>query len=223
MNKFLNKIRTPFSYNYSNFTLYIIIACGIIFFVNLIAQMSGKNTNIAVFYLGLVPELIKHGFIWQFVTYMFVHGGFYHLFFNMLALFFFGIPVERRFGSSEFTLFYFTVGILCGIFSFIIYNFISPTTPIIGASGAIYGVLLAFAALYPDERIYIFAIFPIKAYVLILVYFFVEIFSSLNSINSGVANLTHLAGLIIGYFYLWIRKGINPGKVFLNSFRNRRR
>lgn len=168
------------------------------------------NRNLLV-YLSMIPGLIiQDHFYWQFVTYMFAHANFTHILFNMLGLFFFGTQVERRMGSKEFLLFYLLTGILAGIFSFFFYYMTGDYGVfLLGASGAVYAVLLAFATYYPQARIFLFGILPIQAPVLVVLYTAIEIFSQITSVRSGVAHLTHLAGFAFAYIYLLVRLRIN--------------
>jgi len=107
-------IRKPFRYSYNNVAFGLIVVNVLIFMLNYISPHSR-------FYTALIPGVIlQRGFIWQFVTYMFTHAGFSHILFNMLGIFFFGVQVERRMGSSEFLLFYMVTGFLAGLFSFIV-------------------------------------------------------------------------------------------------------
>lgn len=146
---------------------------------------------------------------------MFTHANISHIFFNMLGLFFFGTQVERRIGSSEFLLFYLLTGFLAGLFSFIVYTLTGMYGAVLlGASGAIFAVLLAFAVYFPYANIYIMGIIPVKAPLLVIGYTAIELFSQLLSINSGVAHLTHLAGFVFAFFYFLIRLNINPIEVF---------
>ena len=173
----------------------------------------------SVFYTAMIPGLVLQRFyIWQFVTYMFTHGGFSHILFNMLGLFFFGMQVERRIGSYEFLLFYLLTGVLAGILSFTIYYFTgSYSVILLGASGAIFAVLFAFAVYFPNAKIYIMGIFPVKAPMLVIGYTVLELFSQVTSARTGVAHLTHLAGFGFAYLYFIIRLGINP----IESFKHR--
>jgi membrane associated rhomboid family serine protease len=166
--------------------------------------------------LSMIPERVVHGWIWTFVTYMFVHGGVTHILFNMLALFIFGIQVERYMGSREFLLFYFITGILAGVFSFGVYYFTAPYVPLLGASGAIFAVELAFAVFYPDAIIYLWGILPLRAPIMVLGFTAIELFSSITSRNQSVAHLTHLAGFGFAWLYMVIRFGINPWKRLFN-------
>jgi membrane associated rhomboid family serine protease len=138
----------------------------------------------------------------------------------MIPLFFFGVQIERHMGSSEFLLYYLGTGTLAGLFSLLIFYLTGQhLIPLVGASGAIFAVLLAFATYFPNARIFILGIFPMKATTLVLVYGGIELFNTLFVRNTGVAHLTHLAGLGFGYLYFLIREGINPIKVFMDSSR----
>jgi len=200
-----NILRNRFAYSYTNVTMKIILVNAAVF---LLTYMSRK----ALIYLSMVPGLVvQELFVWQFFTYMFVHSGFSHLFFNMLGLFFFGTQVERAMGSREFLLFYLLTGFLAGLFSFFFYIITgSYGVILLGASGAVYAVLLAFATYYPQARIFIFGILPIQAPLLVILYTAIAVFGQLGSVNSGIAHLTHLAGFIFAFAYLVIRMRINP-------------
>ncbi len=137
---------------------------------------------------------------WTFVTYMFVHGGFFHLAFNMLLLFFFGPPLEERMGGSAFALYYLTCGLGGAIFSFAV-ALITPVAPFVGASAAVLGVALAFAINWPDAPIYIFPL-PVPIKVKWLVGFLVVTNILFVMANDGVARFAHLGGLLFGYIYL---------------------
>lgn len=207
-------IRKPFRYSYNNLAFGIILVNVLVYMLNYISPHSR-------FYTALIPGLIlQEGYIWQFVTYMFTHAGFSHILFNMLGIFFFGVQVERRMGSREFLLFYMTTGVLAGIFSFIVYLMTGMYGVILlGASGAVFAVLLAFAVYFPHANIYIFGILPVRAPVLVIGYTAIELFNQVFSMQSGVAHLTHLAGFAFAYLYLVIRMGINP----MDSFTSGRR
>ena len=198
---FLNR---KFRYTYNNVTFYLIIA-NVAFY--LLAFISPRINN----YLAMIPPLIiQRHWYWQFFTYMFVHGGLGHLFFNMLGLYMFGMPVERKLGSREFLLIYLLVGTLSGIFSFIAYFLAGQAFILVGASGAIYGLLLAFAVLFPRARVLLFGIIPIRAPVLVIGYTFLEIFNQVSGSRQGVAHLTHLAGFAFAYLYFVVRLKIKP-------------
>ena len=158
--------------------------------------------------LGLVPVLVLHKFwLWQLATYMFLHGGIFHIVFNMLALWMFGAELERIWGTRDFLKFYFVTGIGAGaltvLFSTLPFAFAQQVqhSNVIGASGAIYGLLLAYALYFPDRPIYMYFVFPIPAKVFVAIMGAIAFFSSLSE-TGGTANATHLGGLIVGYLYL---------------------
>ncbi len=206
-------IRKPFKYSYNN-AVSVIIGINVLMF--LLTSLI-KNTDI---FFGLVPAAVLNSkTYWQFFTYQFVHGSFFHLFFNMLALFFFGTPIEKKAGTNEFVLYYLTAGTLSGVFSFAVYVMTGEyLTVLIGASGAIFAVLLLYAVLYPRSVIFLWGILPIPAPLLILGYGIVELIGIFSSYD-GVAHLTHFIGLVIGWLYILIRFGVNPLKIWNSSMR----
>jgi membrane associated rhomboid family serine protease len=135
---------------------------------------------------------------WAVVTYMFTHGGFWHIFFNMLALFFFGPPIEERWGSREFIKYY----VICGLGGAALSFLFAFNSPVVGASAAVYGVMLAFAMLWPDMPIYIWGIFPVKAKWLVIFLAFVSFFSAFSAAPDGVAHFAHLGGFAAGFLYI---------------------
>jgi membrane associated rhomboid family serine protease len=206
-------LRRPVRYYYFNATIILIVVNIILFLIGFMDRRGMLR------YLWLFPSFVlQEGGWWQVVTYMFIHSGWSHIFFNMLALFMFGIQLEQRMGSTEFLLYYFVCGIGAGVLTV----FINSATgqgmiPVVGASGAIFAVLLAFAAFFPDSRIYVFGILPVRAPVLVAVYAGIEIFSQFTNFRSTVAHLTHLAGLAFGYLYLVLRYGMNPIALFFRK------
>jgi len=207
-------LKRHFTYRYYNVTLVLIVLNILVFLINTLNPQSR-------IYLSLVPQLVvQGGAYWEFITYMFVHASITHILFNMLGLFFFGFQVERRMGSSEFLLFYMLSGIGAGLISFAIYLLTGTYSVILlGASGAIFAVLLAYATFFPDSLIYVMGILPIRAPLLVLIYTGIELFSQIFSVNAGVAHLTHLAGFVVAYLYLVVRIGVNPFKVFFGGQR----
>jgi membrane associated rhomboid family serine protease len=168
-------------------------------------------------YFYLWPQfVIKKLYLWQIVSYMFLHGGMFHLLFNMFALWMFGTELERTWGTKEFLKYYFLTGIGAGIFIIIF-----TSSPTLGASGAIYGILAASALFFPDRQVYIYFLFPIKMKYLALFLGLME-FLSLAS-NDGIAHTAHLGGMVIGFFYLRYRYrhwGIGQN-FFKNLFKHR--
>ena len=164
--------------------------------------------------LSMVPSLVYYGhWYWQFVTYMFMHGGVWHLLFNMLALYMFGMPVSRSIGSNEFLLFYLLIGTLSGIASFFSFLLTGHNYVLLGASGAIYGVMLLFSVFYPNAMIYMFGIIPVRAPMLMVIYFLIEFFGSVSSYG-GVAHVTHLFGLLFAFIYCLVRFRIKPWRAW---------
>ncbi len=208
----------PFPYTYNNYAFAIIV-------INIVLYMLTSLSPRTTFYTAMIPGLVlDKGFVWQFLTYMFTHSGLGHILFNMLGLFFFGVQVERRLGSREFALFYLSIGVAAGLFSFVVYILTGMYGVILlGASGAVFGVLLAFAVFYPHAYIYIFGIFPVRAPILVIGYTVIELFNQVSGVQSGVAHLTHLAGFGFAYLYLVLRLGINPIESFRSGGFGRRR
>jgi membrane associated rhomboid family serine protease len=145
---------------------------------------------------------------WGPVTYMFVHGDLMHLFGNLLFLFFFGPPLEARWGEREFLKFYF----ICGLGG-VALSFLFLPAAIVGASAAVYGVMLAFAMNWPNAPIYVFGIFPVQAKYLVAFFGVVALLGATESApGSNVAHFAHLGGLVAGYLYL--KADFRTGKVF---------
>jgi len=163
--------------------------------------------------LAMIPIQVTRGWVWTFVTYMFVHGGFSHIIFNMLGLFIFGTHVERYMGSREFLLFYLVTGALAGVFSFFVYFFTGQQLVLlVGASGAIFAISLAYAVLFPDSIIYIWGILPVRAPIMVLAFAGIGLFSMFFGIGGNVAHVTHLAGFGFAWLYFVVRFNINPWK-----------
>ncbi len=138
--------------------------------------------------------------IWQPVTYMFVHGGFWHVAINMFVLWMFGSELEMVWGRKEFLRYYFVTGIGSGLI-WLLFNIGNPYSILIGASGAIYGVLVAYGLMFPNRIIYLYFLFPIKVKWFVIVIGVIAFFSSMNN-ASNISHITHLSGMIIGYLYL---------------------
>jgi len=137
---------------------------------------------------------------WTILTYMFVHGGFSHLLFNMLGLFFFGPRLEAHLGGRHFLGLYFASGVMGAILSFLSLN-----ASIIGASGAVFGIFLGFARYWPHEKVYIWGILPVEARVLVLVMTGLALFGGFGFGGGGIAHFAHLGGFVGGYAYLrWV-------------------
>jgi membrane associated rhomboid family serine protease len=155
------------------------------------------------FYFGLIPILVwKEYFLWQLFTYIFLHGGLSHILFNLLALWWFGGELENYWGSKKFLFYFLFCGIGAGICTVLFTPGIYQRIPVIGASGAIYGILLAFAWLFPNRPILIYFLFPVPAKYMVIIFGLIEFFSSMGGSGGGVAHLTHLGGLVFGFFYM---------------------
>jgi membrane associated rhomboid family serine protease len=213
--------RYSFGYGLTPVIKKLMIVMGIVFLLQMVVSNRISLT------LGLVPILVwRKYFLWQLATYIFLHGGITHLLFNFLALWMFGGELESYWGSRKFLRYFLFCGIGAGICTVIFtpYQFI----PVIGASGAIYGILLAFGWLFPNRLIYIYFLFPIPAKYMVIIFGLIELFSSMEGTGGGVAHLTHLGGLLFGLFYMayppirqrirreyyrrkWSQKGPNGG------------
>lgn len=186
---------------FANFAAYLVIPRGSALYANLL----------------LIPaDVLARP--WTPITYMFLHGDFWHLFWNMLILFFFGPPLESRWGSRAFLNYY----LVCGLGG-VALSFLFVPNWIIGASAALYGLMLAFAMAWPNAPIYIWGIFPVKAKWLVGFLFVVSVFNAFGGAGGGIAHFAHLGGLVTGFLYLrseW-RPGL-PRKGRTGSVRVRR-
>jgi len=172
------------------------------------------GTERALFPLfGLVPRLVwSHLMVWQPFTYMFLHAGFWHVALNMFVLWMFGSELEREWGGASFLRYYFITGVGAGLVT--IFFGLNSTIPVIGASGAIYGVLLAYGLAYPNREVYLYFMFPVKVKYFVGFLAIVAFLASLRPGVSTISHLTHLSGMVIGWVYLrsgwrstWYRLG----------------
>ena len=157
---------------------------------------------------GLVPSrVLGERWIWQVFSYLFVHGSLMHLVFNLFALWMFGAPVESQWGYREFLKYYF----LCGLGAAAASIALAPhsSVPVIGASGPVYGLLVAFAMLYPDAVVYLYFLIPVKAAHMAVLFGLVEFFAGAAGTSPGIARFAHLGGMVTGYLYIrwwWVVK-----------------
>ena len=188
-----------FSYKPALFTDAIKILVSInfgIFLLQTIARTEGMFFPL----FGLVPKLVWSEFmIWQPFTYLFFHGGIWHVLINMFVLWMFGSELERLWGKEHFLKFYFVTGVGAGLVTMIIG--LNSMTPIVGASGAVYGVLLAYGLTYPNRTVYLYGIIPIKSLWFVIGIGVIAFMSSFDNI-SQISHLTHLSGMVIGYLML---------------------
>ncbi|MBS84870.1 MAG: rhomboid family intramembrane serine protease [Euryarchaeota archaeon] len=181
---FTDAIKTLISINFAIFILQSISSSEIMFFSN----------------FGLVPKLVWSQLkIWQPFTYMFFHGDIWHVLINMFVLWMFGSELERVWGKKNFLHFYFITGVGSGLGTMLFG--LQSTIPIVGASGAIYGVLLAYGVMFPNRTVYLYGIIPIKSIWFVVGIGVIAFFSSFNNFTN-ISHLTHLFGMIIGYLYL---------------------
>ena len=150
---------------------------------------------------GLVPARVtEHRWVWQPFTYLFVHKGFFHLLFNLFAIWMFGVPVESQWGPREFFRFYMICGVGAGLMNLALTP--SSMMPIIGASGAIYGLLVAFGMLYPDAVVYLYLLFTVKAWHMVVLFALLELMAGASGGTPTVANFAHLGGMAVAYVYI---------------------
>lgn len=195
-----------------------LVAINILMFIATLINENFMVTNFAMFYPA--SPFFKP---WQILTHMFMHGGFWHIFFNMYSLLMFGSILERSLGTKKYLIFYFVTGLGAaalhtGVEWMQARVFIANAavdayqqllvTPTLGASGAIYGVLIGFAMLYPQARLtLIFPPIPMTAKWLVIIFAAIELFSGINGVQDGVAHFAHLGGMLFGWLLIrWWRK-----------------
>jgi len=170
----------------------LLVANGAVFLVSLVVPLG-----FLIRWFGFMPAEILFR-PWGIFTYMFVHGGFWHVLFNMLVVFFFGPPLEQRLGGTEFLKLYLLSGLGGALLGFVF----AFSTPVIGASGAAFGLMLAFAWYWPNAPIYIWGIFPIRAKFLVGAMVVFTFMATLGDAQSTTAHFAHLGGLIAAALYL---------------------
>jgi membrane associated rhomboid family serine protease len=213
----------PYSYYYA--TIILIVVNILVFalrylapnFSNTFMSMAPGGRN----YVDLITDPITFTQRpWTLVTFLFIHGDIFHVGFNMFALLIFGLSVERKMGSNEFLLFYFFSGILSGALLCLIYPLLGlEAVRLIGASGAIYAVMLAYATFFPYSTLLIMGIIPVKAYILVLIYLAFSVIAEITGIMGDVSHLGHLAGALFGFLYFPLRLRINPVKEIIYTRR----
>ena len=188
-------------WNAGNYAVPSIILINVLFF--LLQQISTANESnyfysSVTYYFALVPYSIKQFEVWRLFTYMFLHGGFFHLLINMWGVYLFGSMLEQYMGSRKFLLLYFTSGLFAGIF-WTLFNWNSPAV-CVGASGALFGVMVAAAMLFPDMMIMLLIPpIPLKLKTFAIIYALIETFSAFLGFEENVAHLAHIGGIIAGY------------------------
>jgi membrane associated rhomboid family serine protease len=201
----------------------ICIACISVFFLQTISELlfHGAGPKFWLDWFGLVPYAAVYGFrIWQPFTYIFLHGGVLHILFNLLYLAMFGADLEHTWGARKFYIYFFVCGVGAGIIDIIVKLLLDPhgrgtaLVPTIGASGAIYGVLLAVAIVMPHRQVWVFPLpVTVSMRIFVIVMGAIEFFSTIGSTGDGVSHVCHLGGMLVGYIYL--RRGS-----YLYNYRN---
>jgi membrane associated rhomboid family serine protease len=181
--------------------------------------------NVVVFIAGLLPAGVQDGFqlsvenfltaygalwplghpafeVWQYFTYMFLHGGVMHLFFNMLILWMFGMELEQTWGSRRFLLYYLLCGLGAGIIHSLVTLAMGTGAPTVGASGAIMGVMIAFGLMFPDRIIMVYFFFPMRAKYAVFMFAGLDLVLGISNSSDGVAHFAHLGGALIGFLLL---------------------
>ena len=172
--------------------------------------------NVAIFFLGWLPAVDSRalseffGFVpaivfskvhlWQLLTYTFLHGGFFHILFNMLLLWVFGSPIAARWGTRDFLIYY----AVCGVGGALVNWAFTPTSydPIIGASAAVLGLVVAYAMMYPEQKLLLYGLIPIKAKYLVWLFVGFDLVSLLLTRSDGIAHYAHLGGMLTGFLFL---------------------
>jgi len=190
-----------------NYVLWIIITNFIIFFIDIIFSIgrvdlipSIPGTLIDDLF-ALTPSIAIKGFYWQFFTYMFLHAGFNHIFWNMFVLMMFGPRIEFEMGSKKFLIFYLICGLGSGLLHIILTGI--SNTPMVGASGAIFGVLTAFGIMFPHATVFVMGIIPLPARIAVIVFGVLEFFLGIVAPGSSVAHFGHVGGIITSLILLY--------------------
>jgi membrane associated rhomboid family serine protease len=189
----------------------ICIVCVSVFLAQELSQLvfRAPGWNFWLQWFGLVPHEVTHGFVWQLFTYIFLHGGIGHILFNLLYLCMFGADLERAWGSRKFYTYFFICGVGAGVINVIVKTIMDPHgqgsawVPTIGASGAIYGVLLAVAVIMPHRQVWVFPLpVTVSMRVFVIVMGAIEFFGTIGAGGDNVSHVCHLGGMLVGYIYL---------------------
>jgi membrane associated rhomboid family serine protease len=180
---------------------WLLISNVAMFLLVFLSSRLGLDGNFVLLHLS-PHAVVYHLAVWQLFTYLFIHANIWHLVFNMFSLWMFGTPLEQDWGTRRFLKYYFVCGVGAGLCDVAVNAALGNWgTRTIGASGAIYGLLLAFGVLYPNQKVLMDFLFPIKAKYLVMIYGAIALLSALGE-NSGVSNIAHLGGMVFGYVYL---------------------
>ena len=200
----------------SLFTDAIKLIISINFLIFILQYFSGIEEKLFTIF-GIVPsKTFGELMLWQPFTYLFFHGGIWHVLINMFVLWMFGSELEKYWGKREFLRFFFVTGVGSGLVT-VLFS-LSSSTPVVGASGAIYGVLLAYGLMFPNRLVYLYVLIPIKVKYRVILIGTIAFFSSLNPGYSNISHLTHLSGMIIGFVYLHSNLSSNLNWNTINHF-----
>jgi len=190
----------------------LLILNGLFFMAQIVPSTAALLMEwLALWPIG-IPDLPGYPsfYPWQMVSYSFLHGGFGHLFFNMFALWMFGVQVENSWGSRRFAIFYFVCVIGAALAQLVVARMDSVIYPTVGASGGVFGILLAFGMMFPNQPIYIYFLFPIKAKWLVIGYGVIELWAGITGTQAGVAHFAHLGGMLFGFLLIQYWRGRLP-------------
>lgn len=189
----------------------LIIINVVVFFFQMILQLTFHADPLVSFFALRPIYILEYYWVWQIFTYQFLHGGFFHILFNMFALWMFGSELELYWGKKQFIKYYLISGTGAGVFIFLLPILLStPNSVTLGASGAVFGILLAYAIYWPERTVLVFGIFPLKIKYLVLIIGLISLMGTLQMKGGGgISHIGHLGGLITGYLYLifTIKKG----------------
>jgi membrane associated rhomboid family serine protease len=179
----------------------LIISCSVVWFVQLLLL---RWIDLRL-WLGLIPAAVVRGFVWQPATYMFLHAplDIFHLLFNMLMLWMFGGELERHWGSGPFLRYYLVCGIGAGVLA-VPYHFLIGEAAVVtvGASGAVFGLMMAYGLVFSERTVLFMLLFPMKARTMAIILFAVTFFYLVTSRGSGISHIAHLGGAVVGLLYL---------------------
>ncbi len=179
----------------------LLFANGIVFLMQILNPSLGQTI---LNYFALVSNHVLYQFrIYELVTYMFLHGGFWHIAVNMFMLWMFGTELEREWGTKQFLKYYFLCGIGAGLFNIFLTPAVAGHIPTVGASGAVYGIMIAFALKNPNREMLVIPIpFPVKVKYFIGFLVIFTLISTANPLSGGIAHAAHLGGIVVGFVYL---------------------
>jgi len=190
-------------------TASIMIACFALFLLQIFYE---PFTGLA----ALTPAMAVNGMYWQFFTYMFLHGSISHLAINMIGLFIFGAVVEKLIGVRRYLFLYIASGLGAGAFHILLTGI--SDVPMLGASGAVFAVLTAYAVKFPKNWIIVFPGIPVPAALLVVFFAFFEFFSGMLGFEPGIANFGHLGGILFGFIFMFYWEKISKNKHEPESF-----